>query len=58
LEKQFILCAISILPFRDSSPGSSLTKPKPGPTVGSGSGLSIYKPEPAEARHITKQVEE
>jgi hypothetical protein len=46
----FILHAISVLPFWDSSPGLSLTKPKPGPTVGSGSGLSIGKPEPAEAR--------
>ena len=46
----FILCAISVLPFLDSSPGLSPTKPKPGPTVGSGSGLSIGKPEPAEAR--------
>ena len=50
LEKHFILCAISILPFRDSSLGSSSTKPKPGLTVGSESGLSICKPEPAEAR--------
>jgi hypothetical protein len=49
LEK-FILHAISVLPFWDSSLGLSLTKPKPGPIVVSGSGLSIDKPEPAEVQ--------
>ena len=50
IERNIFKLVISVLPFGDSSPGLSLTKPKPSWALRSGLGLGFGKPELAEAQ--------